>query len=109
MRYLAELEVFEYIDTEPPGIPENLWVESVPNGAYLHWEPVKDDDLRGYYIYQDGVKVNTTPINDNEYVVIGLTEGMRYTFYVTAVDYSGNESDPSNEEIGRAACREGVD
>jgi len=95
--YLAEFDVFEYIDTEPPGIPENLWVESVPNGAYLHWEPVKDDDLRGYYIYQDGVKVNTTPINDNEYVVIGLTEGMRYTFYVTAVDYSGNESDPSNE------------
>lgn len=46
----------------------------------------------GVYTSSDRVVVGTTSLN-----VLGLVEGNRYWFVVTAVDTSGNESTQSNE------------
>ena len=66
----------------------------------LHWS-VPMRSLTGYNVYQDGVKINGTPITTTAYTVTGLTYNMEgYTFTVTAV-YDEGESAPSNAVVVR--------
>ena len=63
--------------------------------AELSWTAVQDRNaksIRGYNVYQDGVKVNDVVIPTNSYDVEGLTYNMEgYEFNVTAV-YDEGES-----------------
>ena len=68
----------------------------------LIWDPVTDEDLAGYRLYksdQPGTypsqPVITIPAG-TEIVMIEVDDGTWY-FVLTAIDHSGNESDPSNE------------
>ena len=64
--------------------------------AVLNWVSPSDRTLRGYNIYQDGVKINTATVTETTYAVTGLTYNMEgYSFAVTAV-YDEGESDYSN-------------
>ena len=84
-------------------IPQNLQVND--NTIYegddivLTWNPVVDRTYRRYYIYQDGVKIGETAMNQidaTSFTVSNLTYNMTgYNFYVTAV-YDEGESAPSN-------------
>ena len=76
----------------------------VDTTATLEWDPVDDPDLWGYRVYhapQDGIyPPRGSGIyvgNSSTYILTGLESGTRYSFRVTAVDSSGNESDYSNE------------
>ena len=66
--------------------------------AHFSWAPVEDRSHRGYNIYQDGVKINNTPVSAPQYDLNGLTYNMEagYSFYVTAV-YDEGESPISNQ------------
>lgn len=72
----------------------------------LQWTPNTEPDLDGYNVYrEDGVttcliKINTTSILAPRYVDAGLAYGTTYTYAVTAVDASGNESEPSERASG---------
>ena len=68
------------------------------DAAVFNWT-ANGRSLKGYNIYQDGVKLNTTPIVATTYTVEGLTYNMTtgYEFYVTAL-YDEGESEPSNTE-----------
>nr|WP_034680172.1 S8 family serine peptidase [Caldalkalibacillus mannanilyticus] len=99
--YLDDIQLQE-IDNVPPAAPANLQAEADSIGnVNLSWEPVADEDLAKYYVYRstesgvnyEKVGTSTTP---------SYTDGdtpFASTFYyvVKAVDYSGNESAPSNE------------
>jgi len=68
----------------------------------LIWDPVTDQDLAAYRLYksdQPGTypsqPVITIPAG-TEIVMIEVDDGTWY-FVLTAIDHSGNESDPSNE------------
>ncbi|MBN1339325.1 MAG: hypothetical protein JXA03_08380 [Bacteroidales bacterium] len=50
--------------------------------------------LTGYNVYRNGVKINTSPVLDTQYLDQGLSAG-NYDYWVTAV-YTGGESGPGN-------------
>jgi hypothetical protein len=79
--------------------PENLEAENDNNIVTLTWDDV--DDARLYYIFQDGTYADIA--STEEYETSELSYTTTYTYYVTAVDQYGLQSDPSNEvtiEIG---------
>lgn len=77
------------------------------NSAALAWDTVTATNLAGYRVYYgtapgnylqprgQGISVG----NVTSYTAIGLSNGTRYYFAVTAFDTSGNESGYSNEAI----------
>ena len=89
-----------WVFTTELNVPQDLTVfdDELYEGedALLSWISVNDRSIRGYNVYQDGVKINAAPVTTNDYVVSGLTYNMEgYDFYVTAV-YDEGESDASN-------------
>ncbi|WP_261300554.1 S-layer homology domain-containing protein [Paenibacillus andongensis] len=84
-------------DRTPPAVPAGLQANAGIGSAALQWSAVSDADLSGYNVYMsaDGGKTWNPALkagNVTQYTVTGLTAGVTYTFAVTAVDTSGNES-----------------
>jgi len=80
-----------YHDTVAPAAPSGLTAISGNGQVALSWNANAEADVRGYHIYQNGVKITTSPVVGTSYIVTGLTNGTAYSFRITAVD-SGNES-----------------
>ncbi|MCR2821437.1 glycosyl hydrolase family 8 [Lederbergia panacisoli] len=83
-------------DTEAPSTPKNLSGVGVSDTTInLSWTASTDNyGIAGYDIYRDGEKIGnpkTTSYSDT-----GLTKDTSYSYYVVAVDTSGNESEKSN-------------
>ncbi len=71
--------------------------------ATLSWNHDSEPNLAGFKVYY-GKSSGTYDLvidvgNRFDYTVNGLTEGETYFFAATAYDFSGNESDFSNEVI----------
>jgi chitinase len=84
------------VDTEAPSVPMNL-VSTAQTGSSisLEWTASTDNvKVRGYDIYRDGTKIgtSTTP----SFTDTGLTHNKTYTYFVQAVDTSGNVSGNSS-------------
>jgi uncharacterized phage protein (predicted DNA packaging) len=75
-----------------PAVPSELTGVAGNGFADLSWEANTENDLTGYYVFQDGTLITSTPITDNTYKVTGLTNGVSYSFRVSAVDSNWNES-----------------
>jgi hypothetical protein len=93
-------------DTFPPLPPAELAAVPGENAASidLSWQPVVDNDLAGYLIYRRAAnttapfqKLTSKPVTAPAYTDTTTTPGQRYTYRVTAIDATGNESPPSNE------------
>jgi hypothetical protein len=94
-------------DTFPPAVPVGL--AAVPNPVSdtnkqpsidLSWEPDTDADLAGYLVYRSlgsGEFIRLTPaaITASAYSDIAAAPGQRYSYRVTAIDITGNESKPT--------------
>ena len=68
----------------------------------LAWDPSSSQDIKEYVVHYDTVsgspKSNSMVAGDLlEFVVPNLVEGTLYYFHVTAKDWEGRESGPSNE------------
>lgn len=97
-----------YPDTTPPDAPTNLIATGLDGKVQLSWRASKATDVDGYYIYRNGVLVNTTPTKATSYNVVGgLSWGTVYRFQVSAIDTSKNESEKSN--IVTAAATQPLD
>lgn len=84
------------IDTTAPEAPVNLLANSVSGSQIdLSWESNGESDLDHYNVYREGVKVSES--QENSFSDTGLSASTAYTYTVTAVDMSGNESPYSNE------------
>jgi hypothetical protein len=84
-------------DVTPPTAPGNLTVvSSTTSSVGLSWTASTDNvGVDHYAIYVNGVLTNvTTNLN---FLVNALTANQLYSFYVKAVDGSGNYSNPSNQ------------
>ncbi|WP_261301758.1 S-layer homology domain-containing protein [Paenibacillus andongensis] len=84
-------------DHSPPAIPTGLQATARIGSAALQWSAVSDADLSGYNVYvsaNGGTTWNpaVNAGNVTQYTVTGLTAGVTYSFAVSAVDASGNES-----------------
>ncbi|HYY20381.1 MAG TPA: hypothetical protein VE780_00755 [Thermoleophilaceae bacterium] len=60
----------------------------------LDWTDNSESDLDHYNVYRDGTQV-ASPTASN-YTDSGLTNGTSYSYQVTAVDHTGNESAKSS-------------
>ncbi len=94
------LEVL-YLDRFPPQPPERFTVIFTGDFMLLRWERSPSRDVVGYFVYrQTGDKVEKLteePLKDLEYEDHQIKKGKRYTYWVTAVDRAGNESNPSEK------------
>ncbi|ABQ24284.1 Fibronectin, type III domain protein [Geotalea uraniireducens Rf4] len=90
-----ETKISFKIDTHPPTSPHLSGRVENKTDNVLTWTRNTEPDLAGYNIYLNGSKPNTTVLSDNQYTASGLAEG-EYAYTVKAVDFAGNESEPSN-------------
>lgn len=83
-------------DTIAPTIPKFLRTSNkTTNTISLTWEKSTDNvEVSHYNIYRDGVKVAESA--KNEFLDTALKANTEYSYSVTAVDTSGNESIKSN-------------
>ena len=96
----AEREV-QYDDRYPPEPPGGVIVFAEAGRVRVLWEPSPATDLAGYLVYRrsaDGSgfdRLTTDPGLELEYLDATVASGRGYSYYVSAVDSSGNESEAS--------------
>ncbi len=90
-------------DTTAPSAPQGLKVNSNKKFMHLIWSPNKEEDLAGYNIYRtkydvnniSEVPLNVTLLGSPEYQDKTAMPGVRYNYFVVAVDKTGNKSEPA--------------
>jgi hypothetical protein len=90
----------------PPGPPTGLVVLDPATGGALDlsWSANIETDLVGYLVYRSTdpaapkpwTRLNGAPAITTAYGDTGLTNGTSYSYYVTALSQSGDESAPSS-------------
>lgn len=87
------------VDTENPTTPNNLIASSITNSdVQLSWSESTDNvAVIGYKVYRGSTYLST--VSGLNYSVNGLNSSTNYTFYVSAVDAAGNESDKASVEV----------
>ena len=85
------------VDTQPPAAPTLTLVEvgDTKDNIQVEWLANSEQDLAGYNLYQEGVKINDVLIEGLSFAHSDLLEGT-YIYVVKAVDQAGLESEPSN-------------
>ena len=100
----ASLEVTAK-DVFPPAPPQNVRAIAVPGAVEISWSPNSEPDLAGYNVYRtlsEGRGISFSKLNPELLLIPifrdpSITPGLHYTYHVTAVDKSGNESSPSED------------
>jgi len=106
--------VFESIcdgeaDVIAPDAPSNLSGIGKPGKITLNWNANSEADLNGYNIYRsassggDFSKLNPSVIRQVEFNDDTVEPLKEYYYVVSAVDFSGNESNKTNEIAGTAS------
>jgi hypothetical protein len=91
------------IDLKPPVAPGGVKAEKRGSVVQVSWLQNKDDDAAGYNVYRvigrTEQKLTKTPIKDTIFIDHTVGDNRYLSYYVTSVDLSGNESEPSREII----------
>lgn len=91
-------------DIFPPTSPESITIAASPNSISLFFATNPEKDILGYKIYrstdntispQKWELLTAEPINTNTFKDENIQSGVRYFYYLTAVDNFGNVSQPS--------------
>lgn len=109
-------------DTFPPAAPQRLVAVPIPGenqatgtiGGHieLSWDINQEPDLQGYWVYRSeqpdtaGQRINTILLLTPTFRDITAVQGKQYTYRVTAVDRSGNESSLSSPVTAAVPQRE---
>jgi hypothetical protein len=80
------------LDTVPPAVPSGLSVKSGDSQVTLSWKPNSEKDFMGYYLYEDGLKLNIPFLTKTDYLLTGLKNGQTYNFAIAAIDSNNNLS-----------------
>ncbi len=92
------------IDTDPPEKIKNLQTVGRNNLLILNWDKSQAADLAGYRLYR-----SLTPLSGfqevgrsevNEWRDEKATNGQKYYYFVTAIDWAGNESEKIDPVLG---------
>jgi len=88
------------VDNLSPDTPVGLSAEIIEGGVLLNWSAPLDEDFAYHNVYRSDIMsmesamvFNTT---DSFFIDLEIDPGSNYDYWVTAVDYSGNESEGSN-------------
>jgi len=97
----SEREV-RYQDRFAPPVPTDLVALGESGRIRLVWKGSDAEDLVGYIVYRrdaagDFQRITAQPLTAAEYNDTNVKPGTAYSYRVTAVDQTGNESAPGNE------------
>jgi chitodextrinase len=94
----TNLAKFADLDTTKPTAPSHLIATAISASQVdMTWTGSTDDvAVASYRIYRDGVTVGQVSAPTTQFSDTSVGPSQRYTYTVTAVDSSGNQSDPSN-------------
>lgn len=104
-------------DEEAPTAPEALVASNITSRQLtLNWEPSTDNvGVTRYDVFIDGESLASTQGDTTTILVPGLAPETTYSFYVIALDASGNQSEPSDtievttpESTSGPGCLDGV-
>ena len=92
------------VDNLAPAVPQGLAVDYSASENELAWEECGDEDFQYFRVYR-GTDSEFIPDPENlVHTTIGIewidsvTEGWQYHYKITALDFSGNESDAASPE-----------
>jgi predicted phage tail protein len=92
-------------DEVPPDRPAQLRVTKIGDGEiHLTWAAPADSDWSFFVVYRSDPVQRPAPVDTTFAIGFadrGLAYEVEYTYFVTAVDQSGNESPPSNQVSGQ--------
>ncbi|MFC5449803.1 glycoside hydrolase family 2 TIM barrel-domain containing protein [Paenibacillus aestuarii] len=90
----VKVRKFDPNDQTPPGEVSNLTAAPGDGQVTLNWTDPADQDVKGINISEGTGSVNSVRIQPGQQTVTitGLTNGRSYSFKVSSVDASGNES-----------------
>lgn len=91
----------ELLDVTPPSPPQNLTGYSDDLNIYLDWDDNTESDLNNYWVYRaiPGLAWNQYAYQGktiSNYTDGGVSLGTTYSYRISAIDNSGNESSYSN-------------
>ena len=97
----SEREI-HYVDRFPPPPPTDLVGLGETGRVRLVWKASDAEDLAGYIVYRRGPegefrRVTAQPLTAAEYIDANVKPGEVYSYRVTAIDQTGNESGPGGE------------
>jgi fibronectin type 3 domain-containing protein len=102
-------EVVEIVarDTFPPQAPRGLTALYTTDAVELIWNASSEADLGGYFVYRregqlSESKLTSEPLSTPIFRDANVSAGKHYTYRVTAVDSTGNESVFSDEAAAEA-------
>lgn len=76
-------------------------LDATPNddgSITLYWTASISNDINGYYVYRDAVKISSELINVTNYIDSNTINGTTYTYKVTSVGLTGKESSGASVE-----------
>jgi hypothetical protein len=81
-------------DTTAPSVVSNLMAtDTLTKCISFQWTHATDDQaVGGYYVYKNGIKIDTIPSTQNTFTLSGLTSATSVVFGLKAFDVVGNES-----------------
>ncbi len=91
------------IDKTPPRKPETVRGVKKGNLVSVTWKENSEKDFAGYNIYrvtgETKEKINSMLLKENSFLDQKVPNERFVSYYITAVDVAGNESEPSQESI----------
>lgn len=100
---IIETDISRYNDLAPPSPPKNIYSITGDGWVELHWQHNSEIDLDYYNVYRgysyNGKYTLIGSTHKNFFVDYTARNGNTYYYAITAVDFSGNESDLSTDVI----------
>lgn len=99
----GEVEI-KYVDRFPPPVPGDVVALAEAGKVRVVWRASAAPDLAGYLVYRragargDFRKLTAQPVTEVQYLDGTVSVGTAYTYRVTAIDQSGNESAPGEAQ-----------
>jgi len=91
-------------DTAAPSAPTGLSAVGRQGAVLLDWTGNTEDDLKGYYVYQNTANqfsnaIEIAFVNADQFFRANLDDNQTYYFWVKAIDFTGNESSQSSSAV----------
>ena len=99
--YSVMKEIVYIVDNDPPAKVKNVRASTKNGVVTVVWSRSSDSDCRSYNLYKadsTGAFVKVTSLNSSDtiaYTDKDVSQNTEYSYYVTAVDAYGHESEPS--------------